>query len=369
MAVRVLSRSAARWIRCGVRRANLRGRPQRARVSARYVFTAVATEVDALLGPEIVLLVAEEHLVPDGAVAERRPERLRRLLGLDDAVVVDAVGRQGVALAQDQRTIRLLVVAADRRIVPVPVGVDVLRREAILAHAALLGPDSGARLLRAQPAGADGVGWQDVDRPLHRALVAVDGEDADREVIGDGPDAARVPDRVRREERGGDVDDDVEADADRLVAAVGDRRREELDDDLADAPADRRRPGRGPSVFRVLGDQPALLVAEVPEGGVPLIADRQLRDDVVFAGSELVLEVVHGAAGGKIDEEAARVLRGVAELLVVAAVDRAVEARVAAGTGVGSRLIAAGRRRVPVRPALVGARGRGGKIGRASCRG
>src|SRR5437773_10805755 len=93
----------------------------------------------------------------------------------------------------------------------------------------------------------------------------------------------------------------------------------------------------------MLGDQPALLVAEVPEGGVPLIADRQLRDDVVVAGPELVLEVVHGAAGGKIDEEAARVLRGVAELLVVAVVDRAVEARVAAGTGVGSRLIAAGR--------------------------
>src|SRR5439155_20321928 len=66
---------------------------------------------------------------------------------------------------------------------------------------------------------------------------------------------------------------------------------------------------------------------------------------------------------GKIDEEAARVLRGVAELLIVAAVDRAVEARVAAGTGVGSRLIAAGRRRVAVRPALVRARGRGRIVG------
>src|SRR5437867_4392550 len=363
MAVRVLSRSAARWIRCGVRRANLRGRPHRTRRYARYLLTAVADAVDELLDPEIVLLLAEEHLVPDGAVADRRPERLRRLLGLDDAVVVDAVGRQGVALAQDQRTIRLLVVAADRRIVPVPVGVDVLRREAILAHAALLGPDSGARLLRAQPAGADGVGWQDVDRPLHRALVAVDGEDADREVIGRVPDAARVPDRVRREERGGDVDHDVEADAERLVVDVGDRRGEELDDHLADGPADRRRAWRGPAVFRVLGDQPALLLAEVPEGRVSLIADGQLRDDVVVAGPELVLEVVHGAAGGKVDEEAARVLRRVAELLVVAAVDRAVEARVAGGTGFGSRLIAAGRRRVAVRPALVGARGGGGVVG------
>src|SRR5207249_9398399 len=91
--------------------------------------------------------------------------------------------------------------------------------------------------------------------------------------------------------------------------------------------------------------------------------DRQLRDDVVIAGPELVLEVVHRAPGGKIDEEAARVLRSVAELLVVAAVDRAVEARVARGTGLRSRLIAAGRRRVPVRPALVGARGGGGVVG------
>src|SRR6266436_2742917 len=97
-----------------------------------------------------------------------------------------------------------------------------------------------------------------------------------------------------------------------------------------------RRPWRGPSVLRVLGDQPALLVAEVPEGGVPLIADGQLRDDVVVAGPELVLEVVHRTAGGKIDEEAPRILRGVAELLVVAAVDRAVESRVACGTGLGS---------------------------------
>src|SRR6059036_4012620 len=94
---------------------------------------------------------------------------------------------------------------------------------------------------------------------------------------------------------------------------------------VADGPADQRRPGRGPAVFRVLGDQPARLLAEVPEGRVPLVADRQLRDDVVVTGPELVLEVVHRAAGGKIDEEAARVLRRVAELLVVAAVDRAVE--------------------------------------------
>src|SRR5437867_9532102 len=363
MAVRVLSESAPRGIRRGVRRADLGGRPDRTRRYTRKLLAAVADAVDQLLDAEIVLLLAEEHLVPDDAVANRGPERLGRLLGLDDAVVVDAVGDEGVALAQDQRPIRLLVVATDGRIVPVPVDVDVLRRQAVLADAALLGPDSGARLLRAQPAGADRVGRHDVDRPLHRPLVAVDGEDADREIIGRVPDAARVPDRVRREERGGHVDDDVEADADRLVAAVGDRRAEELDDHLADGPADRRRPGRGPAVFRVLGDQPARLLAEVPEGRVPLVADRQLRDDVVVTGPELVLEVVHGAAGGKIDEEAARVLRGVAELLVVAAVDRAVEARVAAGTGVGSRLIAAGRRRVPVRPALVGARGRGGVVG------
>src|SRR5439155_519362 len=247
---RVLSQSAARWIRCGVRRANLRGRPQRTRRYTRYLLTAVADAVDELFDPEIVLLLAEEHLVPDDAVADRRPERLRRLLGLDDAVVVDAVGRQGVPLAQDQRTVRLLVVA------------------------------------------------------------------------------------------------------------VGDRRGEELDDDLADGPADRRRPGRGPAVFRMLGDQPALLVAEVPEGGVPLIADGQLRDDVVVAGPELVLEVVHCAAVGKVNEEAARILRGVAELLVVAVVDRAVEPRVAGGTGLGSRLVAAGRRGVPVRPALFRTRGR-----------
>src|SRR5439155_10414995 len=51
------------------------------------------------------------------------------------------------------------------------------------------------------------------------------------------------------------------------------------------------------------------------------------------------------------------------ELLIVAVVYRAVVARVAAGRGVGSRLLAAGRRRVPVRPALVGARGRGGIVG------
>src|SRR5206468_2785331 len=116
-------------------------------------------------------------------------------------------------------------------------------------------------------------------------------------------------------------------------APASDRRAEELDDHLADRPADRRRRGRGPAVFRVLGDQPARLLAEVPEGRVPLVADGQLRDDVVVTGPELVLEVVHRAAGGKIDEEAARVLRSVAELLVVAAVDRAVEARVARGTG------------------------------------
>src|SRR5205814_7552289 len=198
---------------------------------------------------------------------------------------------------------------------------------------------------------------------LHRPLVAVDGEDADGEVVGRVPGAARVPDRVRREERGGDVDDDVEADAERLVVAVGDRRAEELDDHLADGPADRRRPGRGPAVFRMLRDQPAVLVAEVPEGRVPLVTDRQLRDDVVVAGPELVLEVVHRAAGGKIDEEAARVLRGVAELLVVAVVDRAVEARVAGGTALGARLIAAGRRRVPERSALAGGRGGGGGAG------
>src|SRR5205823_9099034 len=59
----------------------------------------------------------------------------------------------------------------------------------------------------------------------------------------------------------------------------------------------------------------------------------------------------------------ARVLRGVAELLFVAVVVRAVEARVAGGTALGARLIAAGRRRVPVRPALVGARGGGGVVG------
>src|SRR5439155_1509709 len=225
----------------------LRGRPHRTRRYARNLLTTVANAVDQLLDPEIVLLLAEEHLVPDDAVADRRPERLWRLLGLDDAVVVDAVGRQRVALAQDQRTVRLLVVATDRRIVPVPVGVDVLGRQAVLAHAALLGPDSGARFLLAQPAGADGVGRENVDRPLHRPLVAVDGEDADREIIGRVPDAPRVPDRVRREERGGDVDDDVEADAERLVVAVGDRRGEELDDHLADGPADRRRARRGPA--------------------------------------------------------------------------------------------------------------------------
>src|SRR5436309_7664428 len=363
MAVRVLSESAPRGIRRGVRRAHLRGRPDGTGRNTRNLLAAVADAVDQLLDAEIVLLLAEEHLVPDDAVAERRPERLRRLLALDDAVVVDAVGYEGVALAQDQRPIRLLVVATDGRIVPMPVAVDVLRRQAVLAHAARVGPDAAARLLLAQPAGADGVDGHDVDRPMHRPLVAVDGEDADREIIGRVPDAARVPDRVRREERGGHVDDDVEAHADRLVAAVGDRRREELDDHLADGPADRRRPGRGPAVFRVLGDQPARLLAEVPEGRVPLVADRQLRDDVVVARPELVLEVVHGAAGGKIDEEAARVLRGGAELLVVAGVDRAVEARVAGGTGFGSRLIAAGRRRVPVRAARAGARGRGGVLG------
>src|SRR6266568_933218 len=110
MAVRVLSQSAARWIRCGVRRANLRGRPDRTRRYTRNRLTAVADAVDQLLDPEIVLLLAEEHLVADDAVADRRPERLRRLLALDDAVVVDAVSHQGVALAQDQRAIRLLVV-------------------------------------------------------------------------------------------------------------------------------------------------------------------------------------------------------------------------------------------------------------------
>src|SRR5439155_13091249 len=115
MAVRVLPQSAARWVRCGVRRAHLRGRPDRTRRYTRHLLTAVADAVDELFDPEIVLLLAEEHLVPDDAVADRRPARLRRLHGLDDAVVVDAVGRQRVALAQDQRTVRLLVVAADRR--------------------------------------------------------------------------------------------------------------------------------------------------------------------------------------------------------------------------------------------------------------
>src|SRR5437667_114643 len=363
MAVRVLSESAPRGIRRGVRRADLGGRPDRTRRYTRKLLAAVADAVDQLLDAEIVLLLAEEHLVPDDAVANRGPERLGRLLGLDDAVVVDAVGDEGVALAQDQRPIRLLVVATDGRIVPVPVDVDVLRRQAVLADAALLGPGAGARLLLAQPAGADRVGRHAVDRPLHRPLVAVDGEDADREIIGRVPDAARVPDRVRREERGGHVDDDVEADAERLVVAVGDRRAEELEDLVADGPADRRRAWRGPAVFRVLGDQPALLLAEVPEGRVSLVAHRQLRDDVVVARPELVLEVVHGAAGGKIDEEAARVLRRVAELLVVAAVHRAVEARVAGGTGLRARLIAAGRRRVPVRPAFARARGGGGVVG------
>src|SRR5437867_4626906 len=363
MAVGLLYQRATPRIGWRVRRAHLGARSDRTRRYARKLLASVADAVDQLLDPEIVLLLAEEHLVPDDAVADHRPEGLRRLLGLDDAVVVNAVGREGVTLVQDQRTVRLFVVAADGRIVPVPVGVDVLRREAVLAHAALLGPGAAARLLRAQPAGADRVGREDVDRPLHRPLVAVDGEDADREIVGRVPDAARVPDRVRREERGGDVRDDVEADADRLVAAVGDRRREELDDHLADGPADRRRARRGPAVLRVLGDQPARLVAEVPEGGVALVADRQLRDDVVVAGPELVFEVVHRAAGGQVDEEAARVLRGVAELLVVAVVDRAVEARVAAGTGLRARLIAAGRRRVPVRPALVVARGGGGVVG------
>src|SRR5439155_20316099 len=66
---------------------------------------------------------------------------------------------------------------------------------------------------------------------------------------------------------------------------------------------------------------------------------------------------------GKVDEEAARVLRRVAELLGGAVVGRAVEARIAGGTGLGCRLIAAGRRRVPVRPARAGARGRSGVLG------
>src|SRR5207249_10538122 len=170
-----------RGIGGGVRRAHLSGRSDGAGRYARNLLTSVADAVDQLLDAEVVLLLAEEHLVPDDAVADRGAQRLRRLLGLDDAVVVNAVGREGVALAQDQRTVRLLVVAADRRIVPVPVGVDVLGREAVLAHPALLRSRAGASLLGAQPAGADGIGWENVDRPLHRPLVAVNGEDADRE--------------------------------------------------------------------------------------------------------------------------------------------------------------------------------------------
>src|SRR6059036_662593 len=97
---------------------------------------------------------------------------------------------------------------------------------------------------------------------------------------------------------------------------------------VADGPADQRRVRRGPAVLRVLGDQPARLLAEVPEGRVALVPDRQLRDDVVVAGPELILEIVHRAAVGKVDEKSAGVLRGVAELLIVAAVDRAVESRI-----------------------------------------
>src|SRR5207244_6338354 len=114
-----LPQRAARGIGCGVRRAHLSGRSDGAGRYARNLLTAVADAVDQLLDSEIVLLLAEEHLVPDDAVADCRPQRLRRLLALDDAVVVDAVSHEGVAFAQDERAIRLLVVASDGRIVPV----------------------------------------------------------------------------------------------------------------------------------------------------------------------------------------------------------------------------------------------------------
>src|SRR5206468_11695977 len=80
MAVRVLSESATRGVRRGVRRAHLRRRPDRTRRYPRNLLAAVADAVDQLLDSEVVLLLAEEHLVPDDAVAERRPEPLRTAL-------------------------------------------------------------------------------------------------------------------------------------------------------------------------------------------------------------------------------------------------------------------------------------------------
>src|SRR5438132_10293821 len=63
MAVRVLSESAPRGIRRGVRRAHLGGRADGTRRYTRKFLAAVADAVDQLLDAEIVLLLAEEHLV------------------------------------------------------------------------------------------------------------------------------------------------------------------------------------------------------------------------------------------------------------------------------------------------------------------